>query len=216
MHLFMATNEHWAIPAQMGERRFFVLDVSDEYEQDPAYFTPLYEEMEKGGAAAFLALMLRTKVTPAEIRRAPKTAELRRQQEQSMPLHFQWLQECLWDGSIGPEAWVDWISITVVYEAYKFWVREHTNRFLNKIVFGRRVHQPIMTEQSSEPRRMKGHLIRCINLRPLEEARAEFDRILGTTDTWPQVTIVSTPSSESTHRGIGRFAKHATDSNGVK
>jgi hypothetical protein len=54
MHLFMATNEDWAIPAGIGERRFFALHVSDACMQDPKYFGPLWDCIKGEGASAFL------------------------------------------------------------------------------------------------------------------------------------------------------------------
>ena len=41
LHIIIAGNEHWLVPAGMDERRFFVLDVSDERKQDTDYFAML-------------------------------------------------------------------------------------------------------------------------------------------------------------------------------
>ena len=38
IHLIMASNADWVVPASADERRYFVLDVSDAHRQDHAYF----------------------------------------------------------------------------------------------------------------------------------------------------------------------------------
>ena len=45
LHIVIASNSDWVVPAGPDERRFFVLDVASERKQDPAYFDPLYAEM---------------------------------------------------------------------------------------------------------------------------------------------------------------------------
>jgi hypothetical protein len=186
IHLFMATNEEWAIPAGMGERRFFALEVSDAKEQDEAYFAGIYDEMANGGDAAFLHYLL-TQVTVkhSDLRAMPKTAELRHQQNQSLPLHMKWMQECLWDGMIGQVSWTPvWVPVARIYEAYKTWVREHTNRFLDKLEFGRQASH-FLTDKKATARRINGEVVRCVELRPLDEARRVFDERLKTRSEWP-------------------------------
>lgn len=188
MHLFMATNENWAIPAMQKERRFFVLDVDPKHIQDPAYFTPLYKEMAEGGVAAFLHMMQEWPVTLAEIRNAPKTDELRNQQDQSLSLNLKWVQECLDDGLIGAMPWAAGnLPTASIYEAYKIWVRDHTNRFLSKIEFSRQLMGYFTTAPKAKAVRIAGNLMRCYDLMPLDEAREAFDKQMGTETEWPDV-----------------------------
>ncbi|MBH0619629.1 hypothetical protein I3A86_26450, partial [Salmonella enterica] len=53
-HLMMASNEEWIIPATPGERRYFVLNVSDHKQQDLEWFGNINKQMEEGGLEAML------------------------------------------------------------------------------------------------------------------------------------------------------------------
>jgi hypothetical protein len=184
IHLFMATNEEWAVPAGIGERRFFCLNVSDVNEQNAEFFDAVYAEIEAGGAAAFLWDMMQIPVSPAEIRAVPKTDELRHQQDQSLPMHLQWLQECLYDARIAGAAWrYEWVSVGRIYDHYETWVRRHTNRFLVKTEFGKQV-QRFLTDQAPQVRRINGNAERCVLLRDLVTARNAFDKELHTRSEW--------------------------------
>lgn len=183
IHLFMATNEDWAIPAGIGERRFFALRVSDEVQQNAKYFTPIYEEMSAGGDAAFLYMMRRLPVSIADIRAVPKTEELRRQQDQTLGLHLQWLQECLWTGAMGNVKWTPAnVPVSVIYDAYKLWAGNR--RIIGQKTFSELVF-PWMSPHKAKAARVNGEVVRCLLLASLEDARATFDVKLHTTTEWP-------------------------------
>ena len=52
VHLMIASNDEWVVPAGFDERRFFVLDVAAHHQKDSNYFAAIDEQMEQGGAAA--------------------------------------------------------------------------------------------------------------------------------------------------------------------
>lgn len=186
IHLFMATNEDWAIPAGIGERRFFALRVRDEQAQDPNYFTPLYDEMNNGGVEAFLHLLRARPVTVARIRAVPKTEELRVQQDQSLPLEMRWLQECLWEGTIGMIRWEETdIPVSRMYEAYKLWCRDRSARFLDTKPFAQRIYPLCASRFQNYSPRINGEKTKCVKLLSLDDARKAFDVKLHTTTDWP-------------------------------
>lgn len=101
----MATNEEWAVPAILSERRFFALHVSNKRTGDTAYFEALKAELALGGLEAFLYDLLQMSVTAAEVPPVPKTEELRVQQNMTLPLELRWWQECLWDETKIGDGW---------------------------------------------------------------------------------------------------------------
>lgn len=54
LHIIIASNNDWVIPAAPGERRFAAFRVSDRRMGDKAYFNALFAEMDAGGLAAML------------------------------------------------------------------------------------------------------------------------------------------------------------------
>ena len=188
VHLFMATNEEWSIPAMLQERRFFALNVSNKRRQHHAYFAKIQDELAQGGLAAFAHELLAHPVTVADIRNVPRTGELRVQQDQSLSLELKWWQECLWHERLGSLSWDEWrgfVTSNNLYEAYKLWVKDQNGRLLTAIEFSRRLSQYVSTDPRSHARRISGRVERGWALRPLTEARAWFDTQLGTTTEWP-------------------------------
>jgi Family of unknown function (DUF5906) len=90
LHIIMCTNSNWAVPASHDERRYFVLKVGEKHIQDIPYFKTMCDQMDNGGRAALLHMLLNLNLgehtvggKPFEVRRAPTTDALRGQQEQS-------------------------------------------------------------------------------------------------------------------------------------
>lgn len=54
LHIIMASNEDWVVPASQEARRFAIFDVSPKRIGDRAYFERLWAEKEQGGVAAML------------------------------------------------------------------------------------------------------------------------------------------------------------------
>lgn len=54
LHVIMASNEEWVVPAGIDERRFAVFEVSSQRAQDSDYFCAIAEQLRGGGLAAML------------------------------------------------------------------------------------------------------------------------------------------------------------------
>jgi hypothetical protein len=81
IHLVMASNSDWVVPAGADARRFFVLDVADTQMQNAGYFAAIKRQMENGGQAALLWLLLNRDISTFEVRSVPHTAALAQQKQ---------------------------------------------------------------------------------------------------------------------------------------
>lgn len=119
VHIMLASNEDWIVPAGREARRFFVSDVSERRRNDHDFFGRLWEQMEGGGLAAMMHDMLSIDLDgwrPAK--EIPQTAALGDQKVLSLdPASKFWLK-VLTDGSL-PELMiidddiVDWGAVAV-------------------------------------------------------------------------------------------------------
>jgi hypothetical protein len=100
LHVLMASNNDWVVPAGHDERRFFVLEVDDAHKQDAAYFNALHAEMEGGGVAAMLHDLLRRDISKFDIRRVPQTAALGEQKLLSLDPGLTWWHGRLASGEL--------------------------------------------------------------------------------------------------------------------
>jgi len=136
VHLFMATNEEWAIPAGLDERRFFALEVNNAHKQDIDYFKALNEELQNGGTGAFLDLMLKYPIDRDLVRRVPRTRELRQQQELTLAPLLEWWHACLFEGVVpNPygNTWPagQWIPMPLLYKEYVEWASQRRHHLLS-------------------------------------------------------------------------------------
>lgn len=70
-HLIVSSNEDWAVPMDLEDRRFFVLDVSSHRQRDSEYFELLEAEMSKGGLQALLYDLLQEDLKDFDLRHMP-------------------------------------------------------------------------------------------------------------------------------------------------
>jgi hypothetical protein len=193
VHLFMATNEDWAIPAASGERRFFALNVSPTKAKDQTYFAPINAEIAGDGTAAFLAYLLAYPTSAAEVRAVPMTDELRTQQELTLSAELQWWHECLRDGFVEADPLLASplaafsarnVNTQEIYAAYKRWIEAHhrERHLLNKNVLMTRLVRYMTRDEPKTAPRAGTRVI--LNFFSVAEARAYFDQVHGTTTTW--------------------------------
>jgi hypothetical protein len=83
LHVVMASNSDWVVPAGDHERRFFVLDVGDGRMQDTEYFGAIQGQLDAGGREALLHELLTLELDGFEVRRAPQTEALEDQKRET-------------------------------------------------------------------------------------------------------------------------------------
>lgn len=101
VHIIMASNEEWVVPAGLdGERRFAVMDVAPDT-HDKRYWEKLRGEMAAGGLAAMLWELRERDLSSFDVFSVPRTPGLLEQKLRTMEPHEQWLFELLdtgdWD-----------------------------------------------------------------------------------------------------------------------
>jgi hypothetical protein len=194
VHLIIATNEQWAVPASYDDRRWFVLDVSKDYAQNVQYFKALTNEIENGGAEAFLYDMLHydLKKNAVELRKPPKTRGMEDQAEyssdrttgfwvQCLKLGYQIEKEGAWERVIESKE-----AFHKEYQNYCDGVGEKYKATL--IGFMMKIKQmcPSLNTRYLMPSLMKGVRICALKFPTLKQARAEFDAAMNTSLDWAE------------------------------
>lgn len=147
VHLMMASNEEWVVPASLEARRFFVLEVSPARANDHAYFGAILSEMKNGGHEAMLHDLLSYDLTFYNPRRVPVTEGLQQQRKLSLGTSEAWWLDCLHRGYVfksrlGLEDYfADWheeVSTEVLYASYEAFARDrHERHPMSRETFGR-------------------------------------------------------------------------------
>lgn len=187
LHVIMASNDDFVVPADMEERRFCVVDVSAAKMQSRDYFDALHEETNAGGLEAMLFDMLRWNLDGFDVRKVPKTTALDEQKLMSMGSVDRFIFELL-DGDTMPgsfdqdEVWpedVVQIRKSLFYGEYLARCRDRYRRAERKDAgpFWRLVYKRLGPCQGKRP--ADGE--RFVFLPPRAEARRLMSKALNLT-----------------------------------
>jgi hypothetical protein len=120
IHLMMASNSNWVVPAGDHERRFFVLDVKNTHRQDRNYFKAMIKQMESGGYEALLLELKSMKVgrDDFDVTSFPRTKALSEQQDYTLTYEESWWYEKLKSGDLleGKPGWPDHVVKDALFE----------------------------------------------------------------------------------------------------
>lgn len=206
VHLIMASNDEWVVPAGVHERRFFVLDVPDTHRQDTDYFRALQAELDAGGYGALLHTLRTFDLSAFNVRSLPQTTGLQQQKVLSYTAEKDWWYQKLVLGEVLPgRGWPDYVYSHELTDDYGDHVRRYglaargnatrLGLFLQNAVpkgfpmrdqlDGRHsVTRDGKTEQVMRPR--------IHRLPPLGDCRAVWDSTYGGPFDWPTVRVPST------------------------
>jgi len=175
--IMMASNQHWVAPLAMDDRRFFILDVSDQKVKDREYFTKLYDQMEnQRGYEALLYDLLHRDISKVDIRDYPNTQAILDNKLESLDSIGQWVFLNLMTGKLY-RMHIEG-NIAYMYEQYKescsfrpssfnYWTREM-----------RRYFPHIRTRQ------VNSQSGRSYDMESIEKLRMEFESRLGSKVNW--------------------------------
>jgi phage/plasmid primase-like uncharacterized protein len=125
LKIFMSTNSDYAVPASKDERRYFVLDVSDERRGDREYFNSLSEDThDRDVQAAFLYDMLHRDISGFHTGDIPETDALKEQRYHSLDSVGKWIVDCLERGYFNTNGgWEHEVPTAVMFGSYQDWCK---------------------------------------------------------------------------------------------
>lgn len=192
VHLLMASNRDWVIPAGPHERRYVVLDVSDERIQDHRHFAKMQTAMSSGGSEALLHLLLHRDISKFNVRAVPMTAGLQDQKIRSFSSEEEWFYNLLTTGTLLDGEWEAGVLKDSLYNNYvRYSGTTGNKRSITKTAWGMFLRRATPGEEwpKSPQRPMmiegKRKRPRFLEFPTLEECRAHWDKNFGGPFNWP-------------------------------
>jgi phage/plasmid-associated DNA primase len=152
LHIIMASNADWVIPASLIARRWFMLDVANTRQGDFAYFAAIVDQMEYGGLAAMVHDLLHRAISNFNPRDVPKTDALAEQQVHSLDSLPRWWHTVYRSRHEVPtlREWCDFDTTELLRRSYLQWCDEtRANRRQTREDLGKFMNQAY---QSGRPR----------------------------------------------------------------
>ncbi len=210
VHLILASNEDWVVPAGLDERRFFVTEVGEGHKQDHVYFRHIKEDLDNGGLENLLHFLLTYDLSAFEVRQVPQTKALQDQKLLSMSPEAQWMFEKLWEGRLlkTDQSWRQKVMKDDLYDDYVNDLRDQGRNFrMSRTSFGKWLNRafpegwPQSKQETVEiPWTNENGDKVIIKKRPyvyylplLDQVRAHWDKYFGGPFDWPKVD----PAQES-------------------
>lgn len=147
LHVLMASNEQWVVPASLDARRFFVLLVSPDMRRNFQYFDDLIRQMESGGYEAMHYDLKHYDLTGFDVRDVPETEGLQEQKGLSLPTELAWWRAVLergyvFESKLGLSSyfgeWHSIVSTQLLYRSYQAFAQDrHERRPMYEGQFGK-------------------------------------------------------------------------------
>lgn len=185
MQFILASNSRNIVPTAIDERRYVMLHVSDERQQDGAYFDDLLKHMESGGYEAFLHFLLNYDLDGVDLRRIPNTDLLQQMKlERLDSLTAYWLQ-LLQRGYITrpSKEWPAWVSNEELKSSYSRVNNIEVDRSFDTS-FGILMSKLLPPSAKRSKKKVAGENKNGWRLPSLELCRKNFCRIVGVDIEW--------------------------------
>ena len=190
-HVFIASNEQWVVPADVGDRRFLFLDVSGARCGDTKYFAAIGEQMNHGGREAMLDDLLHHDYAGIDLRSPPATAALLEQKLHSLSPPRRWWLSVLEQGAIpcisgswetgSVEVYRDVLRDTYVDALRHTGTRDRGPQTELGALLSKELPGDHPREHQRGPERR-----RTYEFPPLAECRAHFEQRLKQPYVWPE------------------------------
>ena len=194
LSIVMASNEEWVVPAGQNERRYFVLEASNEKMQDLDYFTAMDDQMEDGGREALFEHLLNVDLEGFNVWSKPRTKGLLTQQELSLPPIEAWWLQCLKNGYVTDEGdWPHRLTNRKIFDCFLS-CTSTAGRKISKDSFGRSLKslaffydKRIWAERINEDtRKVEKKLLTGKEFPILSDAREQYEKVKGHKIEWPE------------------------------
>lgn len=184
--LIVTTNEQWAVPMAMDDRRFLVLEASDRHKEDKPYFAALARQMEDGGLQALMHDLLHEDLSGFDFRTKPRSSHGFDIQLRSAEPLVRWWFEKLHIGVSEPDLeelggeFTDWRQEQKkedLHQEYLDYCETHRQRTIDRPTFGKQLRKllPGCTVGETRPTGVGGRQ-RCFSFPTLGECREAFQR----------------------------------------
>lgn len=151
LRFIFLTNASWSAPNDIDDRRFFVLEASNKYKKDTAFFKAMWDDMKSGGYEDFMFILKNRDISKRDFQNTlPLTEAAVENIEQSLSPVATVLQEWVEYGITGSELHANWGTEEpkkLLYDLYCERADKREIRIVRDSQFGRELRKMIPSVQ---------------------------------------------------------------------
>jgi hypothetical protein len=194
--IYITSNNDWAIPATVDERRFAVFECLSNMIGDKAYFNAIYAQLNADGGLGYRALMtvlMGIHVDQTAVHVPPKTEALADQKMETLDHPAKWLHAALEEGRIdgldtGFEDGLTWLHearCSEVYETYISYSKEQGGNYrISSTSFGKKLSKMLEGAVKRIRKSKKGKEGYYYQFESLDKCRENFSKWFGHDIDW--------------------------------
>ena len=192
VHLILASNADWVVPIGAGDRRYFVVDVSEKYMQDREHFGKIVHDLEHGGYEALLYYLLNLDISGFNVEKIPMSMARQTQLHSTLSAHDSWWYHCLEEARVGGEAWSN-LQLSVfndlIWEDYLTFCQQLVKRPMSPTQLGMFLGRLLPGDFPKKSRARRDGELKMRRVFPaISIARAEWSRIMRVEIDWCEDT----------------------------
>jgi len=178
-HYIFSSNEDFPISIDADDRRFVVLNVSDNRKEDHQYFGELVSQLKYGGYAALLHDILNEDIDGFNLRKLPNSDSSLRIKLKTGGSAAKYIHDALSQSSfdtlaVGLRQWDDQLTKQELFDMYLDWCKsENEKNTLERSRFGNAMNKYLPVINDSQPR-INGKRIRMHIIPSLIECKKSF------------------------------------------
>ncbi|MGA2547618.1 MAG: primase-helicase family protein [Rectinemataceae bacterium] len=193
IRLFTATNEDWAAPKELGDRRWFVLDVSDERRRDDKYFESIRLSLENGGYNDLMYRLMSTDISSVNFQNDMPSTEaglinsISSLEPRSEYFLYVLLRDDIQHVRDGekPEVFNQEITCDGLFQKYSQYAKDQQIKYpMRREELGKVVSRLFGGSVRRFQKRWGGRMKYYYDFPDLDTAKEEFDENLGITVNW--------------------------------
>jgi hypothetical protein len=166
-----ASNSDWPAPIEIGDRRFFIVVVSDAHIKDYDYFAAIKNELENGGYQALMYYFLNRDISDFNPRKKPFSEHDFAIKMQGANSVQKWWFALLNDSD--PSTWEQIVAKKVLYNDYLAWITSNKSHVVDNGFFGKEMKKLVKHIEEYRPSKQE----RQYMLGTLKQCKKSFENL---------------------------------------
>jgi hypothetical protein len=189
--IYITSNNAWAVPASVDERRWAVFACLNDKAGNKKYFKDIFDQLtddEGHGYRCLMTLLMQMDVDQTMVHTPPKTEALADQKMETLDDVSSWLYDCLREGALSTVGtgfedeieWLDKIETSDVYDAYVLHSKGRGFHYpRTQRSFGKHLKKMLGDCVLREREMNKGSRLPVYKLASLEDCRSKYVKWFG-------------------------------------